>query len=97
MAKIVIAKETAYAQLDRLKTLHTSIMREIKQEIKETKALVKKEEGFYVKDVSGVVKDLLGLYEKEVLSKLTESFSVTEKAVASMEKLINDEDKLNKM
>ena len=49
MAKIVIAKETAYAQLDRLKTLHTSIMREIKQEIKETKALVKKKEGFYVK------------------------------------------------
>lgn len=97
MAKIVIAKETAYVQLDRLKTLHTSIMREIKQEIKETKALVKKEEGFYVKDVSGVVKDLLGLYEKEVLAKLTESFSVTEKAVASMEKLINDEDKLKKM
>ena len=57
----------------------------------------KKEEGFYVKDVSGVVKDLLGLYEKEVLAKLTESFSVTEKAVASMEKLINDEDKLKKM
>ena len=93
MAKIVIAKETAYAQLDRLKTFHTSIMREIK----ETKALVKKEEGFYVKDVSGVVKDLLGLYEKEVWAKLTESFSVTEKAVASMEKLINDEDKLKKM
>lgn len=93
MAELIIAKEAVYEKLDQLKTIHDAILREIRAEIKDTKQLVGKNNGFQIEETSKKVKDLLETYEKEVLPSLEDVFKLSEKSAQAMGKMLIEEDK----
>ncbi len=95
MAKLVNAQEKSYSELDKLKNVHTSLLKEINRELKKTKKLVEDKEEFHIEKTSKKVQKLIETYEKKILPGLEKSFEISETSVATMEKMLIEKDKIS--
>ena len=95
MAKLVNAQEKSYSELDKLKNVHTSLLKEINRELKKTKKLVEDKEEFHIEKTSKKVQKLIENYEKKILPGLEKSFEISETSVATMEKMLIEKDKIS--
>lgn len=84
MADIVNGQVSGYDKLDSLKTVHNSIMNELKKEIANTKGLLGEENGFYVSSTCKKITTLLEVLENVILPSIEESFATTEKSITQM-------------
>lgn len=94
MADIVNGQVTGYEKLDTLKTVHENILKELKQEISDTKGLMGEENGFYADSTCAKITTLLDTLENEILPSIEQSFTSTEKSITSMEDNLVDNDYL---
>lgn len=92
MAKKVNGQESAYKKLDTLKSVHSTLLTELKKEIKDTKELVGKDNGFYVESTCKKINTLINSLEKQILPTLEKTFESSEKSVVSMEKVLTQND-----
>lgn len=95
MAKLVNAQEEAYRELDKLKNIHTAVIREIQRELEKTKNLVGEKSGFQIEKTSKKVKALVEAYEEQIFSNLEQAFEISEKSVQSMENMLIEKDKIS--
>lgn len=95
MAKLVNAQEEAYSELDKLKNIHTAVIKEIDRELEKTKNLVGEKNGFQIEKTSKKVKALVEAYEEQILSNLEKAFEISEKSVGTMEKMLIEKDKVS--
>lgn len=95
MAKLVNAQEEAYSELDKLKNIHTAVLKEIRNELKDTKNLVGEKSGFQIEKTSKKVKALVEAYEEQILSNLEQAFGISEKSVQTMEEMLIENDKVS--
>lgn len=94
MADIVNGQVTGYDKLDTLTTVHKNILKELKQEISDTKGLLGEENGFYADSTCKKITTLLDTLEKDILPTIEQSFASTEKSITSMESNLVDQDYL---
>lgn len=92
MANNVNGQSAAYDKMDTLKTVHATLLAELKQEIKDTRELVGKGKGFYVESTCKKINTLIDSLEKQILPTLEKSFEASEKSVVSMEKILTNND-----
>lgn len=94
MADIVNAQATGYDKLDTLKKVHEKILKELNQEISDTKGLLGEKNGFYADSTCKKITILLETLEKEILPEIKDSFTATEKSITSMEGILMNNDYL---
>lgn len=92
MANNVNGQSGAYDKLDTLKTVHATLLTELKKEIKDTRNLVGQDKGFYMESTCKKINTLLEALEKQILPTLEKSFETSEKSVVSMEKILTSND-----
>lgn len=92
MANNINGQSSAYDKMDTLKAVHTALLAELRQEIKNTKELVGIDKGFYVESTCKKINTLIDSLEKQILPTLEKSFETSEKSVISMERMLISED-----
>lgn len=92
MANNVNGQSSGYDKMDTLSTVHTTLLAELKQEIKDTRELVGKDKGFYVEGTCKKINTLIDSLEKQILPTLEKSFEASEKSVVSMERILISND-----
>jgi len=93
MGKVVNAQADAYSRLDKLGTIHQTVLSEIASEITEIKNLLGERKGFYAADTNQKINCLLNTLEKELVPMLKTTFETSEKKLEKMEKVFQENDK----
>ena len=89
MAYLVNCQASAYETLDNLTIVHETIINELENELKEIRAIIGEENGFYAENTCRKINTLLDSFEQEILPSIKDSFEITEKGVESMKKILN--------
>lgn len=92
MANKVQAEKGTYDKLDTLKKLHGELLKEISDEIAQTRSFVGTEKGFYSPQVSENTKAMLDVLEQKIVKQLKENFECSEKSIKDMEAKLKEED-----